>query len=1342
MKRLRIAYRAPVAGALVLGLAAAAGCSPRAGSSSGAPDASVSFAQSNLVTNPATWNSLYGSWPALRYDHGMVYDSDLKRIVVFGGRGAVSGPHFGDLWEWDSAKGSWNQRTPGGRTPYDRSQPAMFYDTVRKKTVMFSGWQPGAGFYHPDQWEWDGAAQTWTERQLTTQPSARFGAAVVWDSARGKAVLFGGFDEATGRRNDTWEWDGTAWTDRTPAGASPTPRHSALMVFDSMRNKTVLYSGNSGNGVATAGTWVDETWEWDGTAGTWTRITAPAITSTQWSSGYTNMVYDPVLNKIVLYYYYNYVWTYTAGTGATGTWADAPMQTKIDSSLPGYYNPGMVYDSNKQAVVVFGGQSSGRSLWQLTTTDFNWTNRSAPANGPIQRQYPSMAVNGKTGKLIVFGGHSSVDNAYKNDIWEWSGTDDKLTNQTTGGTKPDPRNQAGLVYDSTRDRFLLFGGYGTGAYDDLWAWAPGTREWTQISLTGSRPSARYGHWMFYDPGRDKVYVFGQNQGSYVNWEYDPALNTWKDRTVTSPPAGVSRSYFDVAFDSNRGKIILFGGYYNSVYNTDIWEWDTTTGVWAQLTPTMGTAVPDGRYYPTVAYDSIRRVLLLVGGYKQITGATGPANDSWEWDANLLRWTETTPTGAKPAPRYQHLMVFNPVRGTTYLFGGTVPDDTTYGPSEFWEYLPNAAARPIGAGCSPAMASACASGNCVDGVCCTQTAAQCAGTCKSCNVAGMAGTCLSVPAGLPDDTCPSDQACDTAQQCKRRLGQACNMFSECASGNCVDGVCCDTACNDKCKQCNLASKRGTCSFVPSGEEDPVGVPACVSEPAQGRQCDGAGNCNNSPKPVGRTCTAGGQCATGYCIDGYCCNSGCAQTCYRCDKAGALGTCSPRAAGEQDQSATTPCDQTTQTCNGSGTCVTNKKPNGVTCQAASECGSNNCVDQILLQRRVRGHLPVVRGDGLARHVRQRAGGRAGLQRHHAVQRHRAVLRRERHLPVGPQAERQHLREQRRMRREQVRGRRLLQHHLHRGLLHLQPAGWHARRVRRSADRDEGCLHGQRLLRRHAQVHDRQEAERRGVHGRPRVRVERLRRWHLLRERVPGQVPDLQERDGQLRAGRGRHGPAHGLRGRRDVHRHLQRPGDLPLGSPGDFVRGGRLPADDGHHHGRGNLRRRGALQRGEDHGLQGLPLLHGRAGDGSVREGLLARSPVRARLLLREHERRRYRGRRARWGRGLGLSAGLRSRTRVQSQRAMRVRVVQRRRLLQHQLRQVRHLQPCRDAGYLRADRGRNRSRGRVHGQRQRSDRPVQGVLQRPGALHLSGGGHDLRHLQDLQRRRPVQPEAGR
>jgi hypothetical protein len=948
MTRPRISYATATIVALAsVGISCGRGGSGAASGNDPA-DASVTF-QSAVVTNPATWNSLWGSWPAGRYDHAMAYDSDLKRIVMFGGRAAASGPHFGDLWEWDSTAGNWSQRTPPGAAtalPYDRSGHSMVYDTVRKKTIMFSGWQPGAGFIHPEWWDWDGSAQTWTKHPLVTgsSPTPRFNASMVWDSGRNRAILFGGIDD-TGRLNDIWEWDGTAWTDRTPSGTKPSPRHSAMIAYDSARAKTVLYAGNVGSGVGTAaatgGNGVDETWEWDGPTGAWTKIAATSPTSTMYYYNYCHMAYDASAGKIVLYYYFNQLWEYNPATPA---WTAVPSTTptKVDSTYPPYPYTPVVYDSGRQKLVFFGGQSYPRALWELKVSDYTWINRSNPVSGPIQRQYPSIAFDSKSATTIVFGGYSSVDSAYKQDTYEWSGNGMALTNRTTGGMKPPPRSQAGMSYDSKRDRMLLFGGYGaTGALDDLWAWDPTSGDWSQITYTGARPTARYGIWTFYDPGRDKVYVYGQNWGNYQIWEYDPALNKWLDRTVTSPPTGVSRSYFDVGFDSTRGKIIEVGGYGNSTYNTDIWEWDTTTGVWAQAMPAASSPVPDGRYYHSVAYDPIRRLLLMVGGHVNVTGKNTDVNDSWEWDANLSAWSETTPTTVKPLAREQHQMVFNSVRGSTYLFGGTVPEDTTYGPSEFWEYLPNATARDNGAGCTASTASSCKSGNCVDGVCCAQTAAQCNGKCKSCNVPGSAGTCSNVPAGQPDnDTCPNDLACDATQQCKALLGHACTTFGECASGHCADGVCCNSDCNGICQQCNQAAKPGTCSPVPSGIEDP---PTCASDDLMPRACDGTGTCAPGPRANGKPCTAGAQCTSKFCVDGFCCNGSCANTCYTCGKAGSEGVCSVIPQGLVDHSATTTCDGPMKYCSGSGTCSMDKKPNGQACPGGNgDCGSGFCVE----------------------------------------------------------------------------------------------------------------------------------------------------------------------------------------------------------------------------------------------------------------------------------------------------------------------------------------------------------------------------------------------------------------
>src|SRR5580765_4458818 len=131
----------------VLALACAgASCSRGSTPQGEQPDAAVTF-QSALVTNPASWNSLWGSWPAGRYDQAMAYDTDTKRIIMFGGRAGTT--DYADLWEWDTVKGAWNQRAPSGATPFDRSGHAMVYDPLTKKTIMFGGWQPAADFFHP-----------------------------------------------------------------------------------------------------------------------------------------------------------------------------------------------------------------------------------------------------------------------------------------------------------------------------------------------------------------------------------------------------------------------------------------------------------------------------------------------------------------------------------------------------------------------------------------------------------------------------------------------------------------------------------------------------------------------------------------------------------------------------------------------------------------------------------------------------------------------------------------------------------------------------------------------------------------------------------------------------------------------------------------------------------------------------------------------------------------------------------------------------------------------------------------------------------------------------------------
>jgi hypothetical protein len=54
-------------------------------------------------------------------------------------------------------------------------------------------------------------------------------------------VLFGGEGSGYVFRNDTWAWDGQAWTQMADTG--PNPRRLHAMAFDSTRQRTVLFGG-------------------------------------------------------------------------------------------------------------------------------------------------------------------------------------------------------------------------------------------------------------------------------------------------------------------------------------------------------------------------------------------------------------------------------------------------------------------------------------------------------------------------------------------------------------------------------------------------------------------------------------------------------------------------------------------------------------------------------------------------------------------------------------------------------------------------------------------------------------------------------------------------------------------------------------------------------------------------------------------------------------------------------------------------------------------------------------------------------------------------------------------
>jgi hypothetical protein len=133
----------------------------------------------------------------------------------------------------------------------------MSFDSGRGVTVLFGGFA-GFGGFVTDTWEYDGTS--WTQRMPPQAPPGRLYTAAAYDANRRRTVLFGGQDQAMVQLGDTWEYDGLTWTQITPPVA-PSGRSGHSMVYDPLRRRVVLFGGSGGPA---------ETWEYDGTA--WTFV--------------------------------------------------------------------------------------------------------------------------------------------------------------------------------------------------------------------------------------------------------------------------------------------------------------------------------------------------------------------------------------------------------------------------------------------------------------------------------------------------------------------------------------------------------------------------------------------------------------------------------------------------------------------------------------------------------------------------------------------------------------------------------------------------------------------------------------------------------------------------------------------------------------------------------------------------------------------------------------------------------------------------------------------------------------------------------------------------------------
>ena len=304
------------------------------------PDAAVDA----LVAVAPNWSQLSPPQsPSLRTEQQTDYDAVRDRIVLFGGIDS-NGTKFDDTWEWDGT--TWQSMSPMHKPPARRSGK-MAYDPVRGVSVMFGG-ESQTG-YSDDTWTWDGT--DWTEQNPVQVPPSRSVFGMDYDATLDRVVMFGGFGQGCFNKfnspycGDTWQWDGSQWLEVTPSdpSSSPTARYGFAYVYDSQLGQIVMFGGAATSGGG------NDTWTWDGAA--WTQLSTATSPDSRY---YTSMTYDSSTNRMVLWAgvlaasnsYASDMWQWDGANWSLLTPINTP-QAQANESL--------VYDPVRDEIVSFGG---------------------------------------------------------------------------------------------------------------------------------------------------------------------------------------------------------------------------------------------------------------------------------------------------------------------------------------------------------------------------------------------------------------------------------------------------------------------------------------------------------------------------------------------------------------------------------------------------------------------------------------------------------------------------------------------------------------------------------------------------------------------------------------------------------------------------------------------------------------------------------------------------------------------------------------------------------------------------------------------------------------------------
>lgn len=240
-----------------------------------------------------------------------------------------------------------------------------------------------------------------------------------------------------------------------------------------------------------------------------------------------------------------------------------------------------VYDAGSGLVVLLapGLASEGQEPGATTFVYDPATNRiqQMGPGGPLGLIGVRAAYDAESDRVIAFGG-LSPSSGYSDETWAYDVDTDTWTLMHPE-IRPLKRNFAAMAYDPRVDRVILYDGRGAG---DTWAYDLESDSWADLS-PAEDPGARVNSAMVYDPVGERLILFGGTRANVADplggtWAFDAVTNTWTELPTPSAPG--QRGWHAMAFDSQDGVIVLFGGGPNrNRYTAETWFFDPVEETW-------------------------------------------------------------------------------------------------------------------------------------------------------------------------------------------------------------------------------------------------------------------------------------------------------------------------------------------------------------------------------------------------------------------------------------------------------------------------------------------------------------------------------------------------------------------------------------------------------------------------------------------------------------------------------------------------------------------------------------------------------------------------------------------